>query len=173
MTSSAIHAVPCTIAAPVRRRLLVGAFALAVLDGCATLAPRDPLVVHVAAIEPAPAEGLEMRFLIKLRVQNPNDVPLEFRGLAVTLELNDQPLANGVSDVSGSVPRYGETVIAVPVSVSAVDIMRQVLGFMQAPDAGTVRYRVVGKIDGGMFGSQRFSEAGSLAPGQLLQPLPR
>ena len=126
--------------------------------------------MHVAGIEPAPAEGLEMRFVIKLRVQNPNDVALDYHGLAVTLELNDQPLANGVSDAAGSVPRYGEAIIAVPVSVSAVDVLRQVLGFVQAPDTGAVRYRVLGKIDGGLFGTRRFSEEGRLDPGQLMQP---
>ena len=51
----------------------------------------------------------------------------------------------------------------------AVDVLRQVLGFVQAPDAGAVRYRVQGKIDGGLFGTRRFTEEGSLAPGQLLQ----
>lgn len=170
MKSSVIDTAPRTLAALPRRRFIAAVAALAVLGGCATLAPRDPLVVHVAGIEPAPAEGLEMRFVIRLRVQNPNDVALDFHGLAVTLELNDQPLATGVSDAAGSVPRYGEAIIAVPVTVSAVDVMRQVLGFVQAPDAGAVRYRVLGKIDGGMFGSRRFSEEGSLAPGQLLQP---
>ena len=59
----------------------VVAIALAVLSLCActTLAGRDPLQVAVAGIEPLQGEGLELRFLVKLRVQNPNSTPVDLR----------------------------------------------------------------------------------------------
>ena len=43
------------------------------LTACATLSDRDPLQVTVAGIESLPGEGMEMRLLVKLRVQNPNE----------------------------------------------------------------------------------------------------
>jgi LEA14-like dessication related protein len=71
----------------------------------------------VAGVEPIPGEGLEMRFNVKLRIQNPNDAPIEYNGVSLELDLNGQSFASGVSDQSGTVPRFGETVIDVPLTV--------------------------------------------------------
>ncbi|MBP8175788.1 MAG: Water stress and hypersensitive response domain-containing protein, partial [Sphaerotilus sp.] len=42
------------------------------LAGCASLAYREPVRINVVGLEPIPGEGMEMRFKVKLRVQNPN-----------------------------------------------------------------------------------------------------
>ena len=89
---------------------------LVTLSACSTLAPRDPLQIQLVGIEPLAGEGLEMRFAIKLRVQNPNDSPIDFNGVALQLKVNQQPLLNGVSNQSGQVPRYGERILHIPVS---------------------------------------------------------
>jgi hypothetical protein len=57
--------------------LLLGA-----ASGCATLGRTDPLAVGVAGIEPLPGEGLELRLAVTIRVQNPNDAPVEYTGAA-------------------------------------------------------------------------------------------
>ena len=49
-----------------------------ILGSCAALTARDPLQVTVAGIESLPGEGMEARILVKLRVQNPNDVAIEY-----------------------------------------------------------------------------------------------
>jgi LEA14-like dessication related protein len=71
------------------------------------LTGREPLRVNVAGLEPLAGEGLEMRFNVKLRIQNPNDTPLEFQGVSLQLDLNGKPFASGVSDEAGVVPRFG------------------------------------------------------------------
>src|SRR5262249_54344373 len=71
--------------------------ALVSLTGCATLSQQDPLSVGVAGIEPLQGEGLELRLAIRVRIQNPNDAPIEYTGAALTLELNGRRLASGVS----------------------------------------------------------------------------
>ncbi len=71
------------------------------LNGCAGLFGGDPLRVNVAGIEPVDGQGLEMRFNVKLRVQNPNDSTVSFTGVSLDLELNGEPFASGVSDQSG------------------------------------------------------------------------
>jgi hypothetical protein len=53
---------------------------LLLLSGCASVQHRDPLQVTVAGIEPLEGEGLEMRMMVKLRVQNPNDAPVDYNG---------------------------------------------------------------------------------------------
>lgn len=110
-----------------RRAALAGLLALA-LAGCASLPGRDPLNVQVAGVEPLEGQGLEMRMAVKLRVQNPNDSAVDYDGAALELELNGKRFATGVSNERGSVPRFGETVLTVPVSVSAFSAIRQALG---------------------------------------------
>lgn len=134
-----------------------------VIVGCAALPNRDPLSIGVAGIEPLPGEGLELRLAVTVRIQNPNDVPVEYTGAALSLDLNGRNLARGVTPIVGTVPRYGETVFTVPVTISAFDMMRQVLGFIDADAQGEVRYRVRGKLEAGLFGSRRFSDAGTVA----------
>jgi LEA14-like dessication related protein len=138
--------------------LLLAALAL---SGCATLSQQDPLTVGVAGIEPLQGEGLELRLAIRVRVQNPNDAAIEYTGAALTLELNGRRLASGVSSAIGTVPRYGEAVLTIPVTISAFDMARQVLGFANSPEDRDVRYRVRGKLEGGLFGTRRFASAGT------------
>ncbi|MCA3836464.1 LEA type 2 family protein, partial [Burkholderia sp.] len=92
--------------------------AVFLLGGCAGLT-RAPLSVSVVGLDPLVGQGLEMRFSLKLRVQNPNDAPIDYDGIAVALDLNGTPFASGVSDRTGTVPRFVEAVLDVPVSVSA------------------------------------------------------
>ena len=106
-------------------RLRLICLLLAGLGACASLDNHDPLRVDLVGLEPLPGQGLEVRFAVKLRVQNPNNSAVSFNGMALELDVNDQPLASGVSDQSGSVPRFGETVVSVPLSISAFSVMRQ------------------------------------------------
>jgi LEA14-like dessication related protein len=141
--------------------VLLIAAVLAGLAGCATLGTRDPLNIDVAGIEPLPGEGLELRLAVTIRVQNPNDIAMEYTGAALALDLNGRKLATGVSAAVGTVPRYGESVFTIPVTISAFNMVRQVLGFVDAERATEVRYRVRGKLEGGLFGTRRFSDEGS------------
>lgn len=144
------------------------------LAGCAALSPRDPLNVQVAGIQPLPGEGLELRMAVKLRVQNPNDMALDYNGVALDLEINGRRLASGVSDERGSVPRFGETVLTVPVTISAFSAVRQALGLAEHVGMEEVPYVLRGKLAGGLFGTQRFVEKGTLdLSGALTSPYRR
>ncbi|RDK05921.1 LEA type 2 family protein [Cupriavidus lacunae] len=134
------------------------------LGGCATLTGQEPLRVTVAGIDPMAGEGLEMRFNVKLRIQNPNDSPIEFSGVSLQLDLNGQSFASGVSDQSGVVPRFGETVIDVPLTVPAFAAVRQAFAFVGGAKAGNIPYEVHGRLAGGMGGGTRFTDQGKLSP---------
>ena len=133
---------------------------LATVGGCATLPDEDPLEVTVAGIEPLQGEGMELRLNVKLRVQNPNDAPLDFDGVSVKLEVQGRTFATGVSDATGSVPRFGETLIEVPVTASMLRVVRNVVGMMQDQPPEQVRYRMTGKLSTTGFGSKRFAAEG-------------
>jgi len=144
---------------PLRRRVLL-VVALLVLAGCAGMPHKDPLQVTVAGIEPLQGEGLELRMLVRLRVQNPNDAPFEFDGVAVTLDVQGKTFATGVAGESGVVPRFGETVIAVPVTVSVLRMVRQVMGVLDGEPVDKIRYEMSGKLSGTGFSVARFRAQG-------------
>ena len=70
---------------PTRLRLLVQVTAqlatVALLYGCASLTNLTAPRVNLAGIESLPGEGLELRFMLKLRVQNPGDASLRYDGV--------------------------------------------------------------------------------------------
>lgn len=122
---------------------------------------QDPLQVTVAGIEPLQGEGMEVRLLVKLRVQNPNDSPVEFNGASLNLDVMGRRFASGVSDQAGTVPRFGETIVAVPVTVSVLRMARQVLGMLDGKPVTRVTYAMSGKLSSAsMFGTQRFNTTG-------------
>ncbi|WP_223300294.1 LEA type 2 family protein [Methyloversatilis sp. RAC08] len=147
------------------RLLLVtlGLALLCALTGCAGLTARDPVRVNLVGVEPLQGEGFELRFAVKLRVQNPNDSVIDYDGLALELDVNNRSFATGVSDARGSVPRFGETVISVPVTVSALSALRQALGMTEGSTLENLPFALRGKLAGGAFGTVRFSEEGRLS----------
>jgi LEA14-like dessication related protein len=146
------------------RQILAIGLAILALCACTTMAGRDPLQVTVAGIEPLQGEGLDLRFLVKLRVQNPNGTAVNYDGAYVKLEVQDRTFATGVTDVGGTIPGFGEAVVEVPVTVSMLRMVRQVIGMQDAAQADQIRYSMSGKL-----GSHRFSASGEFS----LQPKPQ
>ena len=146
-------------------RWLVSAAAVLVLPGCAGLVGRDPVKVNLVGLEALPGEGMELRMAVKLRVQNPNSAPITYDGLSLDLDIRGSGFASGVSNVAGSIPRFGESVLTLPVSISAIALLRQVVDFA---GGGIVRvdYRVRGKLSGtglaGGLGGLRFEASGEI-----------
>lgn len=140
---------------------------LLLLVGCAGWPMQDPVRAQLAGIEALPGEGMELRLAVKLRVINPNDTAIDFDGVALNIEVRGQDFASGVSDQRGQVPRFGETVITVPVTISAVALLRQALSFAQAQHE-SLEVVARGKLSTGSFGSVRFESRGSFdLPGGL------
>lgn len=157
-----------------RRSLLAAGAALAAVSmaGCAGFGFGEPVSVVVVGIDPIPGESMEARFALRLRVQNPNERPLEFDGIHVELDVRGSRLASGVSAQRGTVARFGETVITVPMSVSVIGIIRQAVDFATGPRV-RADYAMRGRLAGpGLgFGGARFESKGELKiPEGLLEP---
>ena len=134
------------------------------LGACAGMPKSDPPQVTVAGVESMPGEGLELRMMLSLRVQNPNDAPIDYDGVYVKLEVQDKTFATGVSDARGTIPRFGESVIPVPVTVSMMNVVRQVLGAVDStsPVPEKIRFSLEGKLNGAGFSTVRFRSHGEL-----------
>jgi LEA14-like dessication related protein len=146
-------------AAMQRRLFILAPAVLAPLAGCAGMALRQPLQVSLAEVSGLPGEGLELRLAVKLRVQNPNEAALDYDGVSLELEVSGRHLASGVSDVRGSVPRFGEALITVPVTVSPANVLRQAWGLAREAPAG-LEFTARGRLAGGLFGGASFVSSG-------------
>jgi len=133
------------------------------LAGCASLAPGDPLQVTVAGIDPLPGEGLELRLLVRLRLQNPNDAAVDYDGVYLQLDVQDKTFATGVSDKGGTLPAFGESLISVPVSVSAMRMARQFTGMLDGKPVDKISYKLTGKLGGSPLAARRFETQGEFA----------
>ena len=145
------------------RLLAVPVLALALLaqPGCASLMGHDPPHVSVVGIEPqeGQGQGFEMRLLVKLRVQNPNDAPIEYNGVSLEMSVRGKSFATGVSDAAGSVPRFGEAVIPVPITISAFSMLTQAYELFRNGASGSINYEMKGRLGSG-FSSTHFKTQG-------------
>lgn len=146
------------------RRHWLGVAAALALAGCAGWFGESPLRVDLAGIESLPGEGMEVRLLVKLRVRNAGEVPIDYDGVALDLDLRGMSFASGVSAERGTVPRFGERVIAVPMTISATALVRQALSLVAGRDQPRIGidYAVHGRLGGTPFGGHRFESAGQV-----------
>jgi late embryogenesis abundant protein len=136
------------------------------LSGCAGLTNLTAPRVNLVGIESLPGEGLELRFMLKLRVQNPADADLHYDGVWVEVELRGQPLASGGAPVTGVVPRFGEAVLMVPVTASGLSIARQMISLLRSSQegngVGVIAYALRGRLGGTGFGGRSFESNGEI-----------
>ena len=143
-------------------RLVLSGLLMLALSACTLLPNRDPLTISVVGIAPLPGQGLELRMAVKLRLQNPNETAIDYSGVALDLDVNGRLLASGVSNPHGSIGSFSEAVLVGPVSVSAFAALRQALGLCQTQRLDNLPYTLRGKLAGGLFGTLRFKDSGTL-----------
>lgn len=126
------------------RRPLLALIPLALVAGCAT-PPKQGLVVSVAGVEAVPSGGSELRATVTLRIQNPNDRGLSFGGASVQLSLRGEVVGSGVTASGGNVPRFGEALLPVTVTVTRIAALKQALGLYGADDR-RLTYKISGTL---------------------------
>ncbi len=131
------------------------------LSACAGLSGGDPPRVNVVGVEPLTGQGLELRMLVKLRVINPNETAIDYDGVFIDMDVQGKNFASGVSDAKGSIPRFGDAVLSVPVTISAMALLRQAMDMAPGKPA-QVTYEVNGKLAGPQLRALRFSAEGEI-----------
>ena len=145
---------------------VVGAFfalSAILLSACAQPSVTDsPPRVNLVDLRPLEMTLFEQRYRVKLRIQNPNDAPLEVRGMDYAIDINKEKFAEGVSDEQFSVPPYGERVVEVTLTSS---LMRLIAQFRRLEQRGNLvlDYRLAGRLRvAGLPGSYAFSHEDTL-----------
>ena len=82
--------------------------------------------------------------------------------LAGALAVRGMDLATGVSPVKTTVPRFGEAVVSVPVTVPATAELRQALSLAGAREVRKIEFELSGRLGAGPFGGNRFTSRGEL-----------
>lgn len=120
---------------------------LVLAGGCATLYGLNPPRVNVSSVTPADMTLLEQKFLVQVRVQNPNDVDLEVKGMTFDLDLNGKSFATGLSGQAVVIPRFGSNLVEVEMISGITGVVRQIAG-MAGSGAAPARFtwRLQGKL---------------------------
>jgi len=158
--------------AAARLRTLVSLITLALLAvGCASFGTRlEPPEVTLVGLRPVPGGSFEQRFVLELRVVNPNEVPISAEGLDIVLELNGRRLARALSGETFEIPRLGDRVVQVTASTNPLDLFRQALSL---PRSTGLDYQLRGRLLlADSLGWLRFTREGSLLPEGTLAPSP-
>lgn len=126
-------------------RGLVLGLVVALLSGCALLGERPAAPeVSLANISLQDATLFEQRYLLTLRIQNPNPFALPIGGMQYQLDINGEAFAHGVSDDKVSVPAYGEELIRVEVVSNLARAWRRMMDWAEG-GADSLSYSLSGR----------------------------
>ena len=150
--------------------LLLSTLSLSLLFGaCASMrAGWEQPTVTVTDLRTGEVKALEAIFILELRIMNPNDFPLDIRGLNCDLKIDGKRFASGLSDARQEIPAFGTATIPVTIYASMFEMVTSVIRILQNTEQhngnmGPLRYELAGKIRmGGSYGSVPFESKGEL-----------
>jgi LEA14-like dessication related protein len=145
---------------------------VALIVGCAGIGldSFDEPEVELLALEPLPARGMEARFLLRLRIVNPNPLKLDIDGLAYEVFLRDSKVLSGASNERVVVDAYSEGEAALEVAAGVLGSLSLLRDLMSHPTADAIPYRLKAKISRrGIGGALRVSREGTLDLSQGLR----
>ncbi|EAQ97480.1 Conserved secreted protein [Congregibacter litoralis KT71] len=144
----------------------LAALVLMLLAGCASIGGAldfDDPEIELLALEPLPSQGLEARFLVKLRVLNPNPVPLAISGVAYDVFIRDAKILSGVSNEGINVGAYSESVAELEVAAGMLGSLTLLRDLMANPTDGALPYKLNAKLSlSGLSRAIRISREGSI-----------
>ena len=134
--------------APLTRRpgllMLLALLALG-LAACASVTdPEKPLRISVLSIRPVAINLLEQRYMITMRIQNPNPTPLTIEGLVYHLNINGKSFAEGISNQHATIDGYSEKALDLEVRSTTAQMFEQLKSL--ADSNGRLDYSIQGHL---------------------------
>ncbi len=154
-----------------RKLLVLGILVL--LASCARLGkPVEEPQVTLVDMQILEVKPLEAIVQVSLRVMNPNDFPLDLKGVSCKLNINGKQFATGVGDKQQEIPAFGTDIVPVTVYASTLNMFSSALALLQGVEQNqdelqSVRYELAGKIrlGGTISRSVPFASKGELSLG--------
>ncbi|MFA9460338.1 LEA type 2 family protein [Thiohalorhabdus methylotrophus] len=115
--------------------------------GCTSvkLLNADPPRVSVVSLKAAELSLIEQRFIVAVRVRNPNGFALPIAGLDYQLALNGEEFASGATDRGMEVPAFGERVVPVPITSTLLTSFNRIQRWRRnSPEM--LEYRLSGQV---------------------------
>ncbi len=146
-------------------------FIVFLFAGCARMGkPVEEPQVTLVDMQMLEVRPLEAVFQISLRVMNPNDFPLDLRGVSCNLNIDGKRFATGVGDKHQEIPAYGTDIVPVIVYASTLKMFTSAMAVIQGMeqrqnDLQNMTYELVGKVrlGGGIGRSVPFESKGDLS----------
>jgi LEA14-like dessication related protein len=137
------------------------------LSACATMSKDfDPPKIDLVGVKPLNSESAEPRFLIVLRVVNPNDKELAIKGIYYEISAEGHDLFTGASDQASVIPAYGEntvTLTAAPSLFGAIGLFKSLIIGAEKGNVDAINYELYTKISvSGMMVPLRIRHKGKL-----------
>ncbi len=144
---------------------------LSAIAGCSTWFSsdfQDPRV-QLTDVEIIKARLLEQQFMLRFRIENPNEQSLPVRGLVYRVHLNDIELASGESSGWATVPAHSSEYYEVPVQTNLWRHMKYIVRLLEKPDR-PISYRLEGELKTGLLAGRRVHIAtnGEIIPGNFI-----
>ena len=137
-----------------RRSFILMVSLAGVLGACATLPGKtEPPRVSLIGLNLLSMELFEQRYLVRLRMKNPNDFDMPVRGLDFRLDINGEAFADGVSNQAATIPAFGEQIVELEVSSNLLQVFRQLQSLQQKAAPG-LAYRITGRVAVGSYGQR-------------------
>lgn len=156
---------------PDSRRFAVGAIAVALLAGCAALAPRleapEVSLVGVSVRE----LSLNPRVDLRLELRNPNRVEVPIDRIDFVLRIEDARFGSGQSKAPVTLPALGTVIAEVAVQVDLRDALRHLRGRLREGGGAALRYEIAGDATIGGI-TRPFRRTGEVDPARLLGTRP-
>ena len=112
--------------------------------GCPWTKKLEQPQVNLTGIELKEFKFLESSFILELNAKNPNDVPLQVKGVDCVVDLNGKHFAEGVAEVNKEIPAFGSATIPVVVQSSAWKLLKGAYGL--GGGLGKLKYNISGKM---------------------------
>lgn len=140
-------------------------------SGCSSVMTddlQDP-EVRLLKVDVVKAKLLEQKFVLRFRIDNPNDLSLPVRFLRYKVKLNGVPLAEGESDRDFTIPAKGHKNFEIPVRTNLWRHLKQIVNMLEDPDK-PISYQLQGEVKTGwMFGrSVHLERKGEIIPGYYI-----
>ena len=118
--------------------------------GCASLGPQlERPTVKVTSIGLLPGESLRQGIQVGLLLNNPNDIPLDIKGMSYKLIIEGHNIADGVIADVPEAPAYGSAEFIVPVTLNLFNGLKLVRSLAGKTNLDTVEYRLEAKLETG------------------------
>ena len=138
---------------------------LVTLASCSTMGPK--LVapqVSLVGIQIMSADMFAQQFMVRVKVENPNDLEIAVSGLEYEIFLMGDSFAEGVSESSFVLPAKGEAEFDMIVKTNFVSSLGRLVSRTSGGKLEDVPYQVTGKLvlEKGIMRTFPFSRAGTV-----------